>query len=41
MKLPNLNPEKVIKIIENRGFVLTGSKEVTIYTYIPKRNRGL
>lgn len=22
MKLPNLNPEKVIKIIESRGFVL-------------------
>lgn len=22
MKLPNLNPEKIIKIIESRGFVL-------------------
>lgn len=22
MKLPNLNPEKVIKIIESRGFIL-------------------
>lgn len=41
MKLPNLNPEKVIKIIESRGFVLDRVKEVTIYTYIPKRNRGL
>ncbi len=34
MKLPNLNPEKVIKIIESRGFVLDrvkGSHHIYIH----------
>ena len=32
MKLPNLTPEKVIRILESRGFVLDRVKEAITYT---------